>query len=196
MASYNEKICCCWKGPPPSPVTPVKPSVFFDFMIEGIPAGRVVINLFWDHAPKTINKFVQLCSHELGVGYRGSKVRHIDGNYCSMGDEKDLTYPDNNNTFPSELKTSMENLFLKRKKKHDREGLVTMQPMYQGSDKKTWSYFHILFTPWPAFDSLRVIIGEVAKETWPVVEKIKKSQTNHISIPSQQITITKCGVVS
>ncbi|XP_063381020.1 uncharacterized protein LOC134667526 [Cydia fagiglandana] len=57
---------------PPSPST--RPHFFFALEIDGAPAGRVVIALREDAAPRMSRNFAALATGELGVGYRGCSV--------------------------------------------------------------------------------------------------------------------------
>ncbi len=54
------------------------PKVFFDIAIGGVPAGRVVFELFADATPKTAENFRALCTGEKGVGQSG-KALHFKG---------------------------------------------------------------------------------------------------------------------
>ena len=41
-----------------------RPRVFFDVAIAGIPVGRIVMQLFADVCPKTVDNFRALCTGE------------------------------------------------------------------------------------------------------------------------------------
>ena len=41
-----------------------RPRVFFDVAIGGIPVGRIVMQLFADVCPKTVDNFRALCTGE------------------------------------------------------------------------------------------------------------------------------------
>ena len=45
-----------------------RPRCFFDITIGGIPVGRVVMQLFNDVCPKTVENFRALCTGEKGIG--------------------------------------------------------------------------------------------------------------------------------
>ena len=50
--------------------------VYFDLEINSQPAGRIIFQLFTD-TPKTSENFRQLCTGELGFGYKNSSFHRI-----------------------------------------------------------------------------------------------------------------------
>merc|ERR1712226_1438376 len=55
------------------------PKVFFDMTIGGAPAGRIVMDLRADVAPKTVENFRCLCTGEKGIGNVKTKPLHYKG---------------------------------------------------------------------------------------------------------------------
>lgn len=153
---------------------------FMDIDIDGEPIGRIVINLFIDNLPKTCDKFIKLCRHAMGVGYRGSRFHHISTMYCSAG--KNLTPA--SVEFPPELCTPVEKSNAKFKK-----GQVTMDK----TGNITTSAFCIDLKS-SLSNSGDVVFGQVSEESLTVVATIRHryKTRGHTSL---QVVIRDCGVM-
>ncbi|EGK96689.1 AGAP002952-PB [Anopheles gambiae str. PEST] len=63
----------------PPPPQQEKIRCFFDVSLGGLPAGRIVFELFPAVAPKTCENFRALCTGEKGIGQKTGKPLHYKG---------------------------------------------------------------------------------------------------------------------
>ncbi|KAG0377073.1 cytochrome P450 cyp2 [Mortierella sp. AD032] len=61
------------------------PRVFFDITKDGVPMGRIIMELRADVAPKCAENFRALCTGEKGFGYAGSSFHRIIPQFMLQG---------------------------------------------------------------------------------------------------------------
>ncbi|QQE64301.1 peptidylprolyl isomerase [Leptolyngbya sp. BL0902] len=166
------------------------PKVFFDITIGGTPAGRIVMELRADVAPKTAENFRALCTGEKGMGTSG-KALHFKGSsfhriipefMCQGGD-----FTRGNGTGGESIygmKFADENFTLK----HTGPGLLSMAnagPNTNGSQ----FFLTTVATPW--LDGKHVVFGSVV-EGMDVVETMEQVGSRS-GQTSQPVVIADCG---
>uniref|UniRef100_A0A1I7VW51 peptidylprolyl isomerase n=1 Tax=Loa loa TaxID=7209 RepID=A0A1I7VW51_LOALO len=166
--------------------------VFFDVTIDGNLAGRIVIELYNDIAPRTCNNFLMLCTGMAGTGkisgkplhYKGSTFHRVIKNFMIQGG--DFTKGDG--TGGESIYGGMfddEEFVMK----HDEPFLVSMA---NKGPNTNGSQFFITTTPAPHLNNIHVVFGKVVSGQ-EVVTKIEYLKTNSKNRPLADVVILNCG---
>jgi cyclophilin family peptidyl-prolyl cis-trans isomerase len=166
------------------------PQVFFDITIGGESAGRIVMELRADVAPKTAENFRALCTGEKGSGqagkplhFKGSSFHRIIPEFMCQGGD----FTRGNGTGGESIygmKFEDENFQLK----HTEPGLLSMAnagPNTNGSQ----FFLTTVATPW--LDGKHVVFGRVV-EGMDVVTTMEQVGTRS-GQTTQPVMIADCG---
>uniref|UniRef100_A0A182JPW9 peptidylprolyl isomerase n=1 Tax=Anopheles christyi TaxID=43041 RepID=A0A182JPW9_9DIPT len=165
---------------------------FFDVSLGGLPAGRVVFELFPGVAPKTCENFRALCTGEKGIGQKTGKPLHYKGIIfhrvvkdfmIQSGD-----FSNGNGTGGESIYGGTfddEEFILK----HDRPFLLSMANRGKNTNG---SQFFITTQPAPHLDNVHVVFGHVVSGQ-DLVRQLEQLPVDRNSRPLQDAMVSNCG---
>mmetsp|Transcript_2618 Transcript_2618/g.5488 ORF Transcript_2618/g.5488 Transcript_2618/m.5488 type:complete len:175 (+) Transcript_2618:86-610(+) len=170
------------------------PKVYFDMTIGGTAAGRIIMELRSDVAPKTAENFRCLCTGEKGMGksgkplhFKGSAFHRVIPDFMCQGGD----FTAGNGTGGESIygaKFADENFTLK----HTGPGILSMA---NAGPNTNGSQFFLCTVKTQWLDGKHVVFGSVTPETMDIVKKIEAvgSQSGKTSQP---VMISDCGQLS
>jgi len=159
--------------------------VYFDMTVDDLPAGRIVIGLFGEAAPKTVANFVALANGTFGYGYKGTIFHRIIKNFMCQGG--DFSNGDGTGGWSIYGRHFADEAF----NNTHLPGFVNMANA--GADTNG-SQFSILVVRADWLNGHHVVFGKVL-ERMDIVYRMSNLLTNAVDHPIPSPIINSCGVI-
>jgi cyclophilin family peptidyl-prolyl cis-trans isomerase len=160
------------------------PRVYFDINIGGAPAGRIVMELRADAAPKTAENFRALCTGEHGFGYKGSIFHRVIPEFMLQGGD----FTNHNGTGGRSIygnKFADENFALR----HTGPGVLSMA---NAGPNTNGSQFFITEKATPHLDGRHSVFGQC--EEVDLVNQIARVPRGPNDKPNEDVVLKKVVV--